>query len=204
MHSLSSTPLSSLNTINKINNNNVNGSSNSDKNGESPHHGDSGNKVIMIGETVPTTEKSHVKRKLLKSEAEKILKEQLSRGKLPPKAKFRADDEISIGEPAATAVPRRVSEPARSADRPLTVEDADSPSIGGGSVNGESAGSNSEVGSAQLLLPATVGGRSTSKPAAASYKSASLDNYYRQRCNTKGLKITNIFINIIQLIFMIF
>lgn len=180
MHSLSANPLSSLNTVNKINNNNLNGSSNSDRNVESPHHGDSGNKVIMIGETVPTTEKSNVKRKLLKSEAEKILKEQLSRGKLPPKAKFRADDEISIGEPAATAVPRRVSEPARSADRPLTVEDrVDSPSVGGGSVNGESAGSSSEVGSAQLLLPATVGGRSTSKPATASYKSASLDNYYR-------------------------
>ena len=29
-----------------------------------------------------------------------MLSEQLSRGKLPPKAKFRADDEISIGEPA--------------------------------------------------------------------------------------------------------
>ena len=198
MHSLSANPLSSLNTVNKINNNNLNGSSNSDRNVESPHHGDSGNKVIMIGETVPTTEKSNVKRKLLKSEAEKILKEQLSRGKLPPKAKFRADDEISIGEPAATALPRRVSEPARSADRPLTVEDrVDSPSVGGGSVNGESAGSSSEVGSAQLLLPATVGGRSTSKPATASYKSASLDNYYRQRCNSIGFTIKNISINFI-------
>ena len=32
--------------------------------------------------------------------AEKVLSEQLLRGKLPPKAKFRADDEISIGDPA--------------------------------------------------------------------------------------------------------
>ena len=31
--------------------------------------------------------------------AEKVLSEQLLRGKLPPKAKFRADDEISIGDP---------------------------------------------------------------------------------------------------------
>ena len=33
-----------------------------------------------------------------------MLKEQLSRGKVPPKAKFRADDEISIGEPADSRV----------------------------------------------------------------------------------------------------
>jgi hypothetical protein len=37
---------------------------------------------------------------LLKSEAEKVLTEQLLLGKVPPKAKFRADDEISIGDPA--------------------------------------------------------------------------------------------------------
>ncbi len=43
------------------------------------------------------------KRKYLKTEAEKVLKDQLSKGKIPPKAKFRADDEISIGEPAATS-----------------------------------------------------------------------------------------------------
>ena len=43
------------------------------------------------------------KRKYLKTEAEKVLKDQLSRGKIPPKAKFRADDEISIGEPAPTS-----------------------------------------------------------------------------------------------------
>ena len=36
----------------------------------------------------------------LKSEAEKVLTEQLLLGKVPPKAKFRADDEISIGDPS--------------------------------------------------------------------------------------------------------
>ena len=33
---------------------------------------------------------------------ERLITEQLNRGKLPPKAKFRADDEISIGEPETT------------------------------------------------------------------------------------------------------
>merc|ERR1719242_2055700 len=41
----------------------------------------------------------------LKSEAEKVLTEQLLLGKVPPKAKFRADDEISIGDPAESNEP---------------------------------------------------------------------------------------------------
>ena len=41
----------------------------------------------------------------LKTEAEKVLTEQLLLGKIPPKAKFRADDEISIGDPAESNEP---------------------------------------------------------------------------------------------------
>ena len=49
-------------------------------------------------------------RQLLKSEAHRVLADQLSRGRLAPKAKFRADDEISIGEPMATTPTARNSD----------------------------------------------------------------------------------------------
>ena len=48
---------------------------------------------------------------------ERLITEQLARGKLPPKAKFRADDEISIGEPETDpsqhSPAKTVSSPAR-------------------------------------------------------------------------------------------
>ena len=166
-----STPTSSYSSI-----------SSSSRSGASPQYGDSGE--VMIGES-KVIEKSNVKRKLLKSEAEKILKEQLSRGKLPPKAKFRADDEISIGEPASLAsnvVPRRVSEPSRLADpaRSEVVEVVAAGERPGSAVSGDSAGGESSCGSAQLTPQAgqSLPPRSASKPA-SNYKSASLENYYR-------------------------
>jgi hypothetical protein len=47
----------------------------------------------------PESERSPSKKVYMKTEAEKVLTEQLLKGKIPPKAKFRADDEISIGDP---------------------------------------------------------------------------------------------------------
>jgi hypothetical protein len=47
--------------------------------------------------------------RLLKAEAHRVLADQLSRGRIAPKAKFRADDEISIGEPSVMVSPRTVS-----------------------------------------------------------------------------------------------
>ena len=58
----------------------------------------------MTGETSksllrpPESGRSITKRAFMKTEAEKVLNEQLMKGKIPPKAKFRADDEISIGD----------------------------------------------------------------------------------------------------------
>jgi len=46
----------------------------------------------------PESDRSPSKKVYMKNEAEKVLTEQLLKGKIPPKAKFRADDEISIGD----------------------------------------------------------------------------------------------------------
>ena len=40
----------------------------------------------------------------LKDEAEAVLSAALLAGRLPPKAKFRADDEISIGDPGTESI----------------------------------------------------------------------------------------------------
>jgi len=57
----------------------------------------------MISENSKTrpseNERTASKKVFMKTEAEKVLNEQLLKGKVPPKAKFRADDEISIGDP---------------------------------------------------------------------------------------------------------
>jgi len=47
----------------------------------------------------PESDRSPSKKVYMKNEAEKVLTEALLKGKIPPKAKFRADDEISIGDP---------------------------------------------------------------------------------------------------------
>jgi hypothetical protein len=68
--------------------------------------------VVAGGGTVSSSPKrGHSNNnRLLKAEAHRVLADQLSRGRIAPKAKFRADDEISIGEPSVmVSSPRTVS-----------------------------------------------------------------------------------------------
>ncbi len=64
--------------------------------------------VVAGGASSPKRGHSNNNR-LLKAEAHRVLADQLSRGRIAPKAKFRADDEISIGEPSVMVSPRTVS-----------------------------------------------------------------------------------------------
>ena len=64
--------------------------------------------VVGGGASSPKRGNSNNNR-LLKAEAHRVLADQLSRGRIAPKAKFRADDEISIGEPSVMVSPRTVS-----------------------------------------------------------------------------------------------
>jgi len=57
-------------------------------------------KKPVVLRSVENESRPSPKKTMLKTEAEKVLTEQLLLGKVPPKAKFRADDEISIGDPA--------------------------------------------------------------------------------------------------------
>ena len=64
-----------------------------------------GTKKPAVLRSVENEPRPSPKTTFLKSEAEKVLTEQLLLGKVPPKAKFRADDEISIGDPAESNEP---------------------------------------------------------------------------------------------------
>ena len=62
--------------------------------------------------------RSPSKTTFLKSEAEKVLTEQRLLGKVPPKAKFREDDEISIGDPAESGNEEIMESPSKAAGNP--------------------------------------------------------------------------------------
>ena len=111
-----------------------------------------------------TFSKSNTKRKLLKTEAEKVLKDQLSRGKIPPRAKFRADDEISIGEPEYRVIPIHKEE-----SESCSKESKTSPVLGDVAKSGDSTGDTEPSDGRRISI---------TTPNRAS-KSASLDNYYK-------------------------
>ena len=158
----------------------------------------------MIGKDyrkVPLGKGGSSKRKLLKTEAEQVLKDQLSRGKVPPKAKFRADDEISIGEPSETrtvTTPLRRSVPEARVENVATVpspEDAKFDAKRDSSVERESperrllpeSDRTSRIHSLptpSLLPNRRLLGRSSS----SSGKSCSLDHHYSGRQPAKVTK----------------
>jgi hypothetical protein len=68
------------------------------------------NSTPVVGGGASSPKRGHSNNnRLLKAEAHRVLADQLSRGRIAPKAKFRADDEISIGEPSVMVSPRTVS-----------------------------------------------------------------------------------------------
>ena len=127
------------------------------------------------------------KRKHLKTEAEKVLKDQLSKGKIPPKAKFRADDEISIGEPATSGV-NSGNEGARASTRPratlteASVTEAENEQLAASFTPVVVKEVSLDEGNSSDINLDPISPLSSLPPRLArghSVKSASLDHYYR-------------------------